>query len=299
MNAGERWRAVGLGVGWRSSSVVGAIVVLGLAWLGWPVWGSLSSPTGSELGAAAPLLLAALTLCLVALAVAIWLDAGRDFGPLSYCLVLILANTGLRLTINPGAAGIEVVHVLPLLAGAAAGAPAGFLVGAAGMLFSSAVINGVGEMLPGQMMVLGLAGAAGGLAWRARPLPAWLLSLPLAVITGLGSGVLLNLTGWALEPGTTTTSFFPGLPPAQVVARLWEYTVATSLAYDLTRGVTTAVIIGCLGLPLLRSAQLTGLRPLAPPSLAGTPTTRLNPAAVSRRDDRDRLATMWKTGDPS
>ena len=234
MNPGK-WRAVGLGVGWRGSSLLAAIVGVGLAWLGWPVWSSLTSPTGPAMTAAAPALLVALSFALVALAVAVWLDAGRDFGPLSYALALLLTNAGLRLTVNPGAAGVEVVHALPLLAGAAAGAPAGFLVGAGGMLFSSAVIGSVGDMLPGQMMVFGLLGASGGLLWRARPLPAWLLALPLAIVAGVGSGLLLNLAGWAQEPGTTTTSFFPGLPPGQVLARLWEYTVQTSLVYDLTQ----------------------------------------------------------------
>lgn len=294
--SGRAWRAVGLGVGWRGTGLLGAILALGLAWLGWPVWGSLTSPTGPETTAAAPALLIALTLALVALAVAVWLDAGRDPGPLGFALALLLLNTGLRLTVSPGAAGVEVVHALPLLAGAAAGAPAGFLVGAGGMLFSSAVIGSAGDMLPGQMLVFGLLGAAGGLLWRLRPLPAWLLGLPLAILAGLGSGLLLNLAGWAQEPGTTTTSFFPGLPPAQVIARLWEYTVATSLVHDLTRGVTTAAVAACLGLPLLRTAQLLGLRPAALAAMV-MPTTRLNPAAISRRRDRDRLNTMWQTGD--
>lgn len=297
MSRRVEWRAVGLGAGRRSMAVLAAIVLAGLAWLGWPVWGSLSSPTAADAAGAAPVLLAALTMALVLLALATWLDAGRDAGPVALALALLLLNAGLRVTVNPGASGVEIVHALPLLAGAVAGAPAGFLVGAGGMLLSSALIDGVGAMLPGQMLIFGLLGALGGVLWRVRPLPAWLSALPLAMLAGPASGVLLNLTGWALQPGTTTTSFFPGLPPAAVAGRLWAYTVETSLWYDLTRGATTALLVACAGLPLLRVGQQLGLRPAGPPAAA--PSPRLNPAAVRRRQDRDRLDTLWKTGDHS
>ena len=293
-----RWQPSGIGVGWRSNLVLAAVVTLGLIWLCWPIWHSMSSPIREEAGQAAPLILIAVVAMQVLLAVAVWLDAGRDFGPVTLALTLLLLNTALRVTLNPGASGVEIVHALPLLAGMCAGAPAGFLVGAGGMLLSSALIDSVGDMLPAQLMILGLVGALGGVLWRIRPLAAWLLSLPLAVFAGVGSGMLLNLMGWSQEPGTTTTSFFPGVPPAAVVQRLWAYTVETSLLVDLTRGVTTAVLLLLVGLPLLRASQAIGVRPVALPAAADR-AVRLDPTAVSRRRDRDRLDTMWKTGDHS
>jgi energy-coupling factor transport system substrate-specific component len=295
---GDRWRRIGGGVGWRSTSVLTGLVALGLTWLCWPIWRATTTPTREQASAAAPAVLAALALALVLLAVAVWLDAGREYGPVSLAIALLLANTALRITVNPAASGIEVVHALPLLAGIAAGAPVGFLVGAGGMVLSSALTSTVGTMLPAQALILGAAGALGGLLWHLRPIGAWLASLPLAVASGIGTGVLLNLPGWSQEPGTTDTSFFPGLPPATVIDRLWTYTTQTSLLYDLNRGVTTAVVVLIIGLPVLRSLRALGTGPVDP--AAGVPRPgRLSQPALDRRLDRARLDTLWKTGDPS
>lgn len=295
---GERWRRIGVGVGWRSTSVLTGLVSLGLAWLCWPVWSATTSPTREQAASTAPAVLAALTFALVLLAVAVWLDAGRDYGPVSLAITLLLANTALRITVNPAASGVEVVHALPLLAGIAAGAPVGFLVGAGGVVLSSALTSSVGTMLPAQALILGAAGALGGLLWHLRPMGAWLVSLPMAVASGIGTGILLNLPGWSQEPGTTDTSFFPGLPPATVIDRLWIYTTQTSLLYDLNRGVTTAVIVLVAGLPALRSLRALGTGPVDPAASVRRPG-QLSQPALDRRLDRARFDTLWKTGDPS
>lgn len=295
----SRWQPTALAFGWRGNAVLVALSVIGLAWHCWPLWDSSSSPTAAEVAVAAPLVLVALICGLVLLAVAIWLDAGRRFSALAVAVTFILADTLLRIAVNPAAGGIEVVHALPILAGMAAGAPTGFLVGAGAMLLSTAIVSAPGTMLPAQVLILGLIGASGGLLWRLRPVAAWLASLPLAVLVGVASGVLLNLMGWAQEPGTSMISFYVGAPPAMLIERLWAYTVETSLLYDLNRGLTTLALLAIAGLPVLTAVRALGTSPPAPTSTLNRHTGRISPDSIERRQAGVRLDTLWKTGDHS
>jgi hypothetical protein len=290
-----RWRAIGVPRGWRSTSVLAVLVISGLAWLGWPVWDSLGSPSRAQAQAEAPWVMTALVCGLFALAVAMWLDAGRRFDAMSPWALLMVVDTGVRAVLNPAANGIELVHALPLLAGMAGGAPAGFLVGSSSAVLSTIVVGTPATTLPAQALAWGITGMLGGLLWRLRPRTAWLVSLPLALVAGLVSGVLLNLMGWGQEIGTTLSSFYPGLPASEVAARLWSFTVDTSLWYDLTRGATTMVVLLVLGHPILVALRAslgtdlsTGEDSLPEPIRADS---------IHRREDRARLAHLWHEGD--
>ena len=251
----ERWRVLGAVHGPRSATVLTLLVVAGTAWLGWPVWDSLSSPGHPVAVQMGPWLGAALVCGLGALGVAMWLDSGRRVEALNPVVALVVLNTLVRAVLNPSANGIEFAHALPLLAGIVAGAPAGFMVGASSALLSTITVGEPAAYLPAQAFVWGVSGMLGGLLSGARPAVAWILSWPLALLAGLLSGILLNLIGWGQEPGTTLTSFHPGLPPSEVLARLWAYTAETSLVYDLTRGATTALVLALAGLPLIKALR--------------------------------------------
>jgi energy-coupling factor transport system substrate-specific component len=285
-----RWRRTGEPTGSRSTVVTGVLLAAGLAWLTWPLWDSLTSPSRADAEREAPWVLAFLVCGLFALALTLWRDAGRRPEALQGAVLLILANTLVRTVVSPGSSGVEFVHALPLLAGAALGAPTGFLVGAASALLSTVVAGLPATTLPSQALIWGLVGASGGLLRRWPVTAAWVGLLPLGVLAGVLSGVLLNLMGWGQEPGTTMTSFFPGVPAEEALRRLWEYTVETSLVYDTTRGVTTALVLLALGRPLL-----VALRP--PDDLLPPPTAsagRLDEDALRRRRDDDaRLDRMW------
>ncbi|MCR1785901.1 hypothetical protein KVF89_25425 [Nocardioides carbamazepini] len=290
-----RWRRVGVPHGWRSVVLLVVLVGAGLAWIGWPLWDSLTAPDRAQAQAEAPWLMAALVCGLFALAVALWLDAGRRLDALAVLASLIVANTVVRSVLSPSANGVELVHALPLLAGMAAGAPAGFLVGAGSALLSTIAVGEPAATLPTQALVWGLSGMLGGLLWRMRPRAAWLASLPLALLAGLGSGVLLNLMGWGQEPGTTLTSFFRGLPPSEAAARLWSYTLETSLVYDLTRGVTTALVLAVVGHPLLVALRRGAGSDAVPVPVV--PREAIEPYSIDRREDRSRLDRLWNEGD--
>lgn len=284
-----RWRPATRSAGWRGRTVTAGLASAGLAWLSWPVWGSLSNPGRADLVAATPWLTLALVTGLVALAVAIWRDAGRRVEPLQAVALLVVGTTLLRAVLSPGLAGVEFVHALPLMAGVALGAPAGFLTGATAALASTVLVGVSAETLPMQALVWGLVGASGGLFTPWRPTVAWLLAVPWAVVAGVGTGVLLNLMGWGLEPGVSETHFHPGLPPFEAAQRLWAYTRETSLAHDTTRGVTTALVVLLIGRPLLRA-----LRPDDAHAGVTTPTVSdVTPGALTRREDRTRLDRLW------
>lgn len=280
--------------GWRSRAALLIIGLLGAGWLGWPVWSSFTAPGRDALETETPFLLAALLGLLGVLTTSIWLDAGRRasiFGPI---LLIAGVDVVFRLIMSPGGAGIEPVYALPLLAGAALGAPAGFLTGAVAALCSSIALGLVDTPLVGQILVWGLWGAVGGLLRGLRPAVAWATAVIVAIPMGLITGLALNITGWTGERDAVTGGFLPGLPPLDALQRLTDYTLATSLAFDLTRGVVNALIVLVIGLPVLRALrQVFGARVTTVSAPTEPPPPVVAPAAVRRRHRSDQLDHLW------
>ncbi|MBC9734025.1 hypothetical protein [Nocardioides marmotae] len=285
------WSAVGTPRPW-SALVALAWLAGGLLWVGWPVWDSVGVPSREQVRLEAPWVLAAQTTGLVLLAATVWREGSRQSQQLTAVVGLVAADCFLRAVLTPGAGGVEVVHALPLLAGAGLGLAAGVLTGASAALVSTMLFATPAETLPAQCLVWAVVGALGAALRWVPTLAAWLAMIPLAVGVGIVSGALLNLIGWAQDAGTTTDHFAPGLPPGEVLARLWSYTVETSLAYDTIRGLTTALLVATLGLPVLRALRGPALRG------ATTPRSRTGEdlaAAVRRREDSSAIARLWAT----
>ncbi len=279
---------------WRSRVALFVLGLLGTAWLGWPIWSSFTAPDRDALEAESPFLLAAVLGLLGVLATSIWLDAGRRAGVFGPILLVAAADVVFRLVLSPGGAGIEPVYALPLLAGAALGAPAGFLTGAIAALSSSVALGLVDTPLVGQILVWGLWGAVGGLLRGLRPIAAWLIAAVVSLPLGLITGLALNITGWTGEREAVTGGFLPGLPPLDAMSRLIDYTLATSLAFDLTRAVVNAVIVLVIGLPVLRALRhLSGTRIASTPGPIEPPPPAVAPAAVRRRSRSDQLDYLW------
>ncbi len=280
----------------RSHLALLVLGILGLGWLGWPIWSSFTAPGRDALQAETPFLLAAVMGLMAALATAMWLDAGRRavvFGPV---LLLALVDVVVRLVLSPGGSGIEPVYALPLLAGAALGAPAGFLTGALAALTSSVALGLVDTPLVGQILVWGLWGAAGGLLRALRPSVAWLLAAVACLPLGLFTGLALNITGWTGERDATTGGFLPGLPPLDALQRLVDYTLATSLAFDMTRAVVNATLVLLIGLPVLRALRAVyGAAPRIPAQPTEPPPPAVAPTALRRRSRSDQLTELWTT----
>lgn len=262
------------------------------AWLGWPLWWSLTAPSRDAQQEATGWVLGALLSLLLMLAWALWRQANRRLETLSPLALLTVAAVFLRVAVNPSGAGIEFALLAPLLAGIAYGGPAGVLTGALSAAASAVVTDTIASQLPGQLFVWALWGLVGGLL-RRLPVPAaWLAGIVCCLPLGVLSGLLLNLTGWATEEGVTTGAFIPGLGPVAELRAAWAYTVDTSLVWDITRSLSTALALGVLGLPLLRALRSVAAPRPKPQGL--TPTERpISPNALRRRETAAEFDQLW------
>ena len=279
-------------------AVAALTIALALAWVGWPVWASGSAPDRAALAAEVPWVLGALASLLVLLGFTLWLAAGRSFAPFAPASLLGAAAVLTPHYLHPGTGGVELLYVFPLVAGVVLGAPAGLLTGASAALISAVAGGTVGTPLPAQALVWGLWGVAGALLRPLGTVAAWLWAAVLCVPLGPLSGLLLNLTGWPGEQ-SDAGAFLPGLPPWESARRLVEYTWTTSFAYDLTRGVTCAVTMALIGLPLLAALRRSHDPRSLPVAAGAQPVAVVSARSLDRRARSRRLENLWTNqGDP-
>ncbi len=167
-----------------------------------------------------------------------------------------LAAVGSVLRFVPGPAGFSAVFFLPILAGYAFGAQFGFLVGLITLLASAFVTGGVGPWLPYQMFASGWVGAAAGLLPGARAnRRREIVQLAVAgFLLGLAYGAVMNLWFWPFVARPTQADLY-WQPGEGLIATLRSYALfyaATSLVWDVWRGVGNAALILLFGAPILR-----------------------------------------------
>ena len=170
-------------------------------------------------------------------------------------LLGMLASIGGALrALSPGAAGLEPSFAIIMLGGRVFGRGFGFVQGALTLFVGALLTGGVGPWLPFQMIAAGWVGfLAGCLPRRLSPrAEVWLLAL-LGLVLGLAYGALMNLWFWPFGSYGDQLSFDPTLGPAGNVTHYVRYYLATSLAWDLSRGICTFLILLLIGRPLLRA----------------------------------------------
>lgn len=167
-----------------------------------------------------------------------------------------LAAVGAVLRFVPGPAGFSAVFFLPILAGYVFGAQFGFLVGVLTLLASAFMTGGVGPWLPYQMFASGWTAAAVGLLPRPRPNSRAETALLAAAgfVLGLFYGAVMNLWFWpfVFQPAQAHLYWQPGQGPAVALRRYALFYLATSLWWDVWRGVGNAALIVLFGAPVLR-----------------------------------------------
>ncbi len=167
-----------------------------------------------------------------------------------------LAAVGSVLRFVPGPAGFSAVFFLPILAGYAFGAQFGFLTGLITLLASAFLTGGVGPWLPYQMFASGWVGAAAGILPKLR-INSRLEILMLAAagfVLGLAYGAVMNLWFWPFvsRPAQTDLYWQPGEGLAATLRSYALFYVATSLFWDVWRGLGNAALILLFGAPILR-----------------------------------------------
>lgn len=245
----SRWRTVGPTSGTASTILAVAQVVLGIVWLTWPVWGSRTAAMRADAAALAPWLVAAQLSVAAALAVTLVRDA-RSVRPLTLVIAAVAAAVFTRTWLSPGINGIEPVLWIPMMVGAVLGAPAGVLTGTLACVVSSATIGTWATPLAGQFVVWQLWGLVGAAMTGMGTVATSLSGVVWCLVMGPVSGLLLNLIGWTAETPAPDQSFLAGLGPLVEAQRLWAWEQASSLAFDMSRAVTNAVLWAVLA-PLL------------------------------------------------
>jgi energy-coupling factor transport system substrate-specific component len=154
----------------------------------------------------------------------------------------------------PGPGGFSPIFAPIILAGYVFGARFGFLMGALTMLVSSLITGGIGPWLPYQMFTAGWVGLTSGwLPHPARPQGEVALLLVWGFGWGLLYGLIINLYFWPLVMGTTATSWQPGIGFRETAGRYLAFYVATSLVWDVGRGIGNVLLLLVLGAPAIRA----------------------------------------------
>lgn len=234
-------------------ALLGASLV-GVAAFGWPFLAAADSVLAHQ--ADAPWLFVLLLALLGAVVTAELTAGGLDAKTVALLGVLASVGGALRV-LGAGTAGLEPMFFLLVLAGRVIGPGAGFLLGGLSVLVGGFLTGGIGPWVPFQMF------AAGWLTLGAALLPAAsgrterVLLAGYGLVAGLGYGVVMNLWFWPFLAGGAPdgAAFVAGDPVGDNLARYAVFYLATSLGWDLPRGLLTAVLVLVAGGPVLATLR--------------------------------------------
>lgn len=238
-----------------SSLTLGLTTGVGLAAFLWPFFASADAARSHATDA--PWLFAALLGLLALVLLGDLTSQGLDAKTVALLGVLAAAGGAMRV-LSAGTAGLEPIFVVLVLGGRVLGRSMGFLLGALALLAGAFLTAGIGPWLPFQML------GAGWVALGAASLPRLggraevAMLCGYAVLSGLAYGVILNLWFWPFMSEATAPTgagFVPGAPLADNVTHYVRFYLATSLAWDLPRGVLTAALVWAAGPAMLRTLR--------------------------------------------
>jgi energy-coupling factor transport system substrate-specific component len=228
--------------------------LVGLAAFGWPF---LAQPgSGLAHSADAPWLFVLLIALLTALVVAELSDGGLDAKTVAVLGVLAAAGGALRV-LGAGTAGLEPMFFLLVLSGRVLGRGVGFVLGALAVLVGAFLTGGVGPWAPFQMIAAGWVGFGAGCLPAASGRRERVVLALYGLVSGLLYGLVMNLWFWPfLTSGAPAgMAFVPGDSVAANLSRYGAFYLATSLGWDLPRGVLTAVLVMVAGRAVLASLR--------------------------------------------
>ena len=235
----------------RGLLALALVSLVGLAAFCWPLLARPAAGIGHD--ADAPWLFAALLPLLLLVLLAELSGGGVDAKAVAMLGVLAAVGAALR-PLGAGVTGFQPMFLLVVLGGRALGPGFGFVLGAVTMFSSALLTGGVGPWLPFQMLGAAWMGFCAGLLPRAAGRrEVWLLAV-YAGVSGVLYGFLLNLWFWPFQTGLSSSlSFHAGQPVGDNLVRFLGFSLATSVGWDLVRGIGNAVLVLVLGGPLLRA----------------------------------------------
>ena len=242
---------------WRTRVIMGLVLLVGVVAFAWPF---LAQP-GSDVAQMghdndASLVFVVLVALMATALLAEMTSGGVDAKTIAVLGVLAAAGGALRV-LSAGTAGLEPMFFLLVIAGRVLGAGKGFLLGALAMLASAFLTAGIGPWTPFQMIAAGWVCLGAGLlppaSGRAER---WLLA-SYGLVCGLAYGAVMNLWFWPFMGASAPAGagFVPGAGPALNLGHYAVFYVTTSLAWDLPRGLLTAVLTLLASGSLLRALR--------------------------------------------
>jgi energy-coupling factor transport system substrate-specific component len=233
----------------RSAVAVALCSVVGLAGFVWPLLVDPGAGIGHDRDA--PWLFVLLLPLVLAVVLAEVADGGMDAKAVALLGVLAAVGAALR-PLSGGATGAELIFFLLLLAGRVLGPAFGFVLGATTLFASALLTAGVGPWLPFQMLGAAWVAMFAGMLPRVRGRTELVLLAAYGLVSGLLYGLLLNMSFWPFATYLSSSlSYHPGASLADNLGRFLAFDLATSLGWDLVRGVTNAVLVLALGRPVL------------------------------------------------
>ncbi|MFP5346249.1 MAG: ECF transporter S component [Actinomycetes bacterium] len=221
----------------------------GVAAFCWPFL--LRAGSSLQHQADAPWLFVVLLALLGALVTAELASGGMDAKTVALLGVLAAVGGALRV-LGAGTAGLEPLFFLLVLAGRVLGPGAGFLLGGLAVLVGGFLTGGIGPWTPFQMFAGGWFTLGAALLPKASGrAELWLLAA-YGFVAALAYGALMNVWFWPfLVSGPEGSLYSPGVPLGENLVRYAVFYVATSLAWDLPRGLLTAALCVLAGRPVL------------------------------------------------
>jgi energy-coupling factor transport system substrate-specific component len=240
---------------WKAGLALALAAGFGLVAMSWPL---LAAPGGALTETTSGPWLFALLLPLVTATVVMQLtEGGLDARAVAMLGVMSAVVAAVR-PFGAGAAGVETVFFLIILAGRVFGAGFGFILGCTGLFASALLTGGVGPWLPYQMFAAAFVGLGAGLLPRTSAEVRAGRAAELGMLAGYGVasslvyGLLLNLSFWPFAITQGNLAYVPGGGLEENLPRLLAYSLGTSLGWDVGRAVTTAVLVVLTGPLLLR-----------------------------------------------
>jgi energy-coupling factor transport system substrate-specific component len=239
---------------WQAVLALGLVTLVGLVAFGWPF---LASPgVGLAHGHDAPWLFALLIGLLALVTLAEVAAGGLDAKTIAVLGVLAAMGGALRV-LSAGTAGLEPMFFLLVLAGRVLGRGMGFVLGALAIVTGAFLTGGVGPWTPFQMITAGWVGLGAALLPRASGRVERAMLAAYGLVAGLLYGAVMNLWFWPFMGATAPAGagFVAGAPVGTNLGHYGVFYLATSLGWDLPRGLLTAALVFLAGGPVLSTLR--------------------------------------------
>jgi energy-coupling factor transport system substrate-specific component len=247
----------------RRSSAIGlerrarlVLVVASIASLVAFIWPLIVAPSrGTGHAQDAPYVFALILPVLLIVMMSEVSSGGVDAKALAMLGVLSAMGAAFR-PLGAGTAGIETVFFLIVLAGRVFGPGFGFVLGSTTLFASALLTGGVGPWLPFQMLAASWVGLGAGLLPPARGLAEIVILMVYGAIAALAFGLLMNLWFWPfVVTEDSALSYVAGAPIGENLQRLFLFSLATSMGWDVGRALTNFVLIALVGKAVLATLR--------------------------------------------